>query len=155
MNDIYTSITRASLYNYADDNTLSAVGTTKQEVTECLSQESLAAVDWFHDNMMEANPIKFQAIVLRDSDDTTNILIDDSNIMSEKQLQLLGVTIDENFHQQVSTLCRKASALLRVLQRLSGYLDQTTSFEHLQVLCTDLLQLLFSSLELLWRGTYN
>jgi hypothetical protein len=126
MNDIYASITQASLYNYADDNTLSAVGTTKQEVIECLSQESLVAVDWFHDNMMEANPTKFQAIVLRDSGDTTNIPIGDSNITSEKQVQLLGVTIDEklNFHQQVNTLCRKAGAQLRVLQRLSGYLDQ-------------------------------
>ena len=64
MNDIYVSITRASLYNYADDNTLSGVGTTKQKVTECLSQASLAAVDWFSDNMMEANPTTFQAIVL-------------------------------------------------------------------------------------------
>jgi len=100
MNDIYALITRASLYNYAGDNTLSAVGTTKQEVIECLSQEYLAAVGSFCDNMMEANPTKFQAIVLTASDDTTNIPIGDSNIMSEKQVQLLVVTIDEklNFH---------------------------------------------------------
>ena len=120
MNDIYASIIRASLYNYADDNTLSVIGSTKQETIECLSQESQTAVDWFRDNMMEANPTKFQAIVLRDSDDNTctNIPIGDKNITSEKQVQLLGVTIDEklNFHQQVSTLCRKAGAQLRVLQ---------------------------------------
>ena len=126
MNDIYASIIRASLYNYADDNTLSVIGSTKQEAIECLSQESQTAVDWFRDNMMEANPTKFQAIVLRDSDDNTNIPIADKNITSEKQVQLLGVTINEklNFHQQVSTLCRKAGAQLRVLQRLAGYLDQ-------------------------------
>ena len=105
---------------------LSAVGTTKQEVIECLSQESLAPVDWFRDNMMEAKPTNFQAIGLRDSDDTSNIPIGDSNTKSEKQVQLLVVTIDEklNFHQRVSTLCRKAGAQLRVLRRLSGYLDQ-------------------------------
>ena len=121
MNDKYASLTRTSLYNYADDNTLSALGTTKQEVIECISQESLAAVEWFHDDMMEVNPTKFQAIVVKRCDDTTNIPVGDSNIMSEKQVQLLGVTIDEklNFHQQVSTLCRKAGAQLRVVQRLS------------------------------------
>ena len=65
---------------------------------------------------MEANPTKFHAIVLRDSVDTTNIPIGDNNITSEKQVQLLGVTIDEklNVHQQVRTLCRKLGAQVRV-----------------------------------------
>ena len=64
--------------------------------------------------------------------------------MSEKQVQLLGVAIDVKLHfnQQVSTFCRKAGAQLRV-------------FEHFQVLCIEPLQLLFSSVELLWRGTYS
>jgi len=70
-----------------------------QEVTECLSQESLAPVDWFRDNTMEANPTKSEAIVLRDSDDTTNIPIGDSNITSEKQVELLDVTIDEKLNK--------------------------------------------------------
>jgi len=66
-------------------------------------------------------PWLFQAIVLRDSDDTTNI-----PIVRETGTATIDVTIDEklNFHQQVSTLCRKAGAQLRVIQRLCGYLDQ-------------------------------
>ena len=62
MNDIYATITRSLLYNYADDNTIAVICDTKQDAIDALSQESELAVDWFKVNMMEANPTKFQAI---------------------------------------------------------------------------------------------
>ena len=73
MNDIYMAITKVSLYNYADDNTLSAVGSSKQEVVDCISQESLVAVQLFKDNMMETNSMKFQAMLPHDTNDSTSI----------------------------------------------------------------------------------
>ena len=127
MNDLYMALTRVSLYNYADDNTLSAVGSSRQEVVECISQESQVAVKWFEDNMMEANSTKFQAMLPRDTEDSTSIPLGDSTVTTEKDVKLLGVTIDDqlNFHiKHVSELCRKAGAQLRVLQRLSCHLDQ-------------------------------
>jgi len=96
MSDIFAVMTGASLYNHADNNM---------------------------DNMMEANPGKFQAIVLRDSNESTTFNIGGSKIESERQTKQLGVEIDGNlnFHQQVRALCRKAGAgaELRVLQHLA------------------------------------
>ena len=88
------ALTRVSLYNYADDNTLSAVGSSRQEVVECISQESQVAVKWFEDNMMEANPTKFQAMLPRDTEDSTSIPLGDSTVTTEKDVKLLGVTIE-------------------------------------------------------------
>ena len=134
MNDIYATITRSSLYNYADDNTIAVICDTKQDAIDALSQESELAVDWFKVNMMEANPTKFQAIILlRNVDDSTNIPIRDNIVPSAKQVKLLGVTIDDklDFHQHVSIICRRAGAQLRILQRLSR---RNLPNEHFQVL---------------------
>ena len=106
MNDIYSTTTRSSLYNYADNNTIAVICDTKQDAIDALSQESEVAVDWFQVNMMEANPTKFQAIILRNVDHSTNIPIQDNIVPSAKQVKLLGVTIDDrlDFHQHVSII---------------------------------------------------
>ena len=39
-------MTRSSLYNYADDNTIAVICDTKQDAIDALSQESELAVDW-------------------------------------------------------------------------------------------------------------
>ena len=126
MNNIYATVTRASLYNHADDNTVAVIGYTKQDVIYDLSQVSQMAVDWFHGNMIEANPTKFQAIILRNVDYSTNIPIRDNNIPSSKQVRVLGVTIDDrlNFHQHICILCRNVGVKLRLLQRLSSYIGE-------------------------------
>ena len=54
----------ASLYNFADDNTLSAFATTVSELIKILESESEVVIDWFKINKMVVNPDKFQAIIL-------------------------------------------------------------------------------------------
>ena len=124
MNDIYATITRASLYNYADDNTIAVICDTKLYAIDALSRESEVAVDWFQVNMMEANPTKFQPIILRNVDHSTNIPIRDNIVPSATQVKLLGVTIDDRLDilQHVSIICRRAGAQLRILQRLTSYI---------------------------------
>ena len=46
MNDIYATITRSSLYNYADDNTIAVICDTKQDAIDALSQESELALNF-------------------------------------------------------------------------------------------------------------
>ena len=64
INDIFYFIKHSSIYDYADDNTLSychkCLSTTKSLVVS----ESTKAITWFGDNKMQANPDKFQAIML-------------------------------------------------------------------------------------------
>ena len=64
INDLYGFIKLASLFNYADDNTLGAQGKNQQVVKGFLIAESKNAVDWFNNNSMEANPSKFQRMLL-------------------------------------------------------------------------------------------
>ena len=53
----------ASLYNFADDNTLSAFATIVSELIKILESESEVVIDWFKINKMVVNPDKFQAII--------------------------------------------------------------------------------------------
>ena len=57
-------MTLASLYNFSDDNTLSAFATTVSELMEIFVPESEVAIDWFTKNKMVVNPDKCQAIML-------------------------------------------------------------------------------------------
>lgn len=134
MNDIFATLTKVTLYNYADDNTLSAVQKNKEEVISCLTDESKTAVKWFKYNMLEANPTKFQAMVLNDSKDRTCFNIEGVDIITEENVKLLGVYIDDklNFHHHTSVLSKKAGGQLKVLQRLSKYLNQTSRFNIFQ-----------------------
>ena len=54
----------ASLYNFADDNTVSAFATTVSRLIKILESESEVVIDWFSKNKMVVNPDKFQAIIL-------------------------------------------------------------------------------------------
>lgn len=131
MNDIFATFMKASLYNYADDNTIVAFHPNRQEVIETLTTESESAIEWFRVNMMEANPSKFHAIMLNDTAERATFSIDNANITTEQHVKLLGVNIDEkiNFHHHVSVLCRKTGAQLKVLQRLSHYLDESSRLQ--------------------------
>lgn len=125
VSDLYASIKKASLHNYADDNTISVTAPTRREVIRTLHHESTEAVKWFKDNMMEANASKFQALMVNWKEPVT-FKIGEDEITSESHVKLLGVILDDklNFHQHVNSLCKKAGAQLRVLQRLSNMLDE-------------------------------
>ncbi len=65
INDIFYFIKRGTLYNYADDNTLSFHSPDFDELKQVLQDESKILIDWFKFNCMQANPDKFQAIAVR------------------------------------------------------------------------------------------
>ena len=62
INDIFYSIEHGTLYNYADDNTISFGCPDFDRLTQVLQSESQILINWFHNNWMQANPCKFQAI---------------------------------------------------------------------------------------------
>ena len=55
INDIFFFVVLASLYNFADDNTLSAFATTVSELIKILESESEVVIDWFKINEMVVN----------------------------------------------------------------------------------------------------
>ena len=128
LNDIFYFITQASLYNYADDNTLSFIHRNLETLKSVLEEQSLVLIKWFTNNFMKANPSKFQAICVGQKafDSIKSFTIDHVEIECEESVSLLGVNIDFllNFNSHVSEICKKASEQLAVLKRLGRFLTK-------------------------------
>ena len=69
INGLYAAITNSTLYNYTDDNTISACCDTVQLVVETPTSEVKVAIKWFDTNRMEANHNKFQTINVNAAED--------------------------------------------------------------------------------------
>ena len=127
MNDIFYFIHKSSLYNYADDNTLSFVHQDPEILKRTLEDDSKILIDWFQTNQMQANPDKFQAIAIgnKSRDFINDFKIDNVTIKCEESVKLLGVDIDFllNFDLQISRMCKKAAGQLNVLYRISKFLS--------------------------------
>ena len=88
--------TQASLYNYADDNTLSFIHKNLEILKSVLEQQSLVIIEWFTKKIMKANPKKFQAMCvgLKAYENIKSFQIINVDIKCEDSVTLLGVSID-------------------------------------------------------------
>jgi hypothetical protein len=62
INDIFLFIKDSSLYNYADDNTLSFGSPDFDLLISTLESDSNHLIEWFKINKMQANPDKFSIV---------------------------------------------------------------------------------------------
>ena len=112
INDLFLFIKQATLYNYADDNTLSYFSRNMRDLVNTLPKETGIAFSWFEQNEMIANPEKFHAIILRKNKENTSgeqIITNGKKIKSEESVELLGVTLDYklDIDPHISNLCKK------------------------------------------------
>ena len=126
-NDFFFFIPKASVHNFADDNTLASFASTLKELLPILESECEAAINWLHNNKMIVNPDKFQVILLdkRGSDNTNiELKIGTEKIKSTLSVKLLGVHIDDklNFNNHINKLCKSAGNQLNALTRLKSFL---------------------------------
>ena len=80
---------------------------------------------WFQVNSLKANPGKFQFMILGDKKNNTFVLnIHDNEIKNSSEVELLGITIDNQlqFKKHIDNLCRKASYKLHALRRIRNFL---------------------------------
>ena len=84
INDIFYFIKKCTLYNNADDNTLSFHSPDFNELIMFLQQ------DWFSFKCMQANPESYKPLLWARNDTIT------CNITCEEVVKLLGVDIDFN-----------------------------------------------------------
>ena len=128
INDIFTFVKNSTIYNYADDNTLSDANENPDLVRKHLIEDSNILIDWFKINRMQANPEKFQAIAIgqRSAKELDGFTLNNVNISCENEVKLLGVTIDFklNFNSHISNICKKASKQLNCLKRIGKYLTR-------------------------------
>ena len=151
INDLFFFIEKASMHNFADDNTLSAWGETVSKLIDTLESESNIAIDWFTKNEMIINSDKFQAIILdKKKSNITNIplTVDNQTIKSVPSVALLGIHLDDklNFNLHISNICRSAANQLNALIRLKNYL----SFNAKRVLINSYIISNFNYCPLVW-----
>lgn len=128
LNDIFYFVKEGSLYNYADDNTLSHSDSNIEGLVNTLENESAILINWFSNNQMKANPEKFPAIAIGKKTKSRGLKfkLDGNEISCEDEVTLLGVTIDYQlkFDTHISNICKKASRQLNVLKRIGKYLSK-------------------------------
>lgn len=128
VNDLLMFIERCVMYNYADDNSMSASAKTIEDVLSRLEYDSTQCLQWFKANGMQANPGKFQFMLMGLPDHTSkhvSLILDDVILKPQIYVKVLGVTVDRhlNFTNHVSNICVKATRQLHALARISKHLD--------------------------------
>jgi hypothetical protein len=116
-----------SIYNYADDNTLSYCH-KDIEVVKCnLEKACDSAVQWFVRNHMKVNPEKFQYMIIsrRGDHGSTVLCVNDAVIEPSNCIKLLGVNIDNtlSFRTHVNELVKRCAQQVNALCRLSHVLN--------------------------------
>jgi TATA-binding protein-associated factor Taf7 len=120
----------SDLFNYADDNTVSAWANPIKELIETLESESEIAIKWFHDNEMAVNPDKFQAIIINKHgclEQNKHVLkFNEYKVTSSDSVNLLGIEIDDKltFQSHIQTITRKAAGQLNYLIQKKHCLNQ-------------------------------
>ena len=109
--------------NYVDDSTPFRTKLDGRLVVDELEISSSILFTWLKNNCMKANTDKSHLLLSGKNNLTANI---DGNVTeSEENQVLLGITIDSNlsFNKHSNNLCKKASAKLNALARMSGYMN--------------------------------
>ena len=127
-NDFFYFIDKASVHNFADDNSLIASQQNIKNLKFILESESKKAISWFQSNKMIVNPGKFQGIIIdkkKQNHTAEYISIDQKNIKTSSSVKLLGVHIDDklNFNLHITKTCRSAANQLHALIRLRMFLN--------------------------------
>ena len=94
VNDLFFSIIKSEVCNFADDNTLYSSNRDLDHVFNNLYYELNNVLDLFKFNSLKANPDKFQFLVLEGNKTKSfSINLRDINIPSKNEVILLGITI--------------------------------------------------------------
>ena len=146
-NDIFYSISEVNMTNFADDNTPHATEETIDIPLLNLHKDTTFLTKWFKDNYFCMNADKCHLRVCNyDKDDS--IIVESEIIDCRNSVTLLGITIDKklNFHEHVSKICKKVSAKLHALARISNFMNHDKlrllmkSFVGSQFSCVDVPQ---------------
>ena len=146
MNDIFWLTSDVSIANYADDTTPYAIKENTQQLITILEQNTEKILEWYGDNYMKSNNDKCHLLITSNSE--ISVRVGNHDIKNSSSEILLGVTIDNKlkFNEHVTKLCKKASAKLHALARVSNYM--TTG--KLRILMKAFIESQFGYCPLIW-----
>ena len=127
INDLFFVRMCSNIVNYADDNHVCYKHEDTEVLCDVLKLDTNTAIGWFEHNYMDANPSKFQGIILgKDVPQSMALSAQGHDIPLSNHLKVLGVTLDQklNFDMHIDSICLSASRQINALKRLSKFLDQ-------------------------------
>ena len=156
INDMFYTLHACKLYNYADDNSLCYANANINYVNTTLEMECKIMISWFKDNRMKANPNKFQYMLLKPMNNTSQIVslsicVDEKCRLENVQtIKLLGITLDHrlNYNNHVKIICAKAARQLNTMYRMH-FLSNDTK----QVIVQSFIMSNFRYCDVVWHFT--
>ena len=134
INHIFKFIEKSEIRDFADDNTIYGCGEDLSNVLENLKQYMKILLTWFRINSLQANPGKFQFMILeKEKGNLVKLIINSTKIKESKKVVLLGITFDNllTFNEHIDNLCNTTNYKLHASQRIKKYL----SLEIAKLLC--------------------
>jgi hypothetical protein len=126
INDLIILLQKScTVYNYADDNTLSYSHANPDVVKFTLEKSCLLSIQWFSQNYMKVNPDKFQFMLMVRGDVCNfNLNVNNVSIQPVNCIKLLGVCIDSrlDFGLHIKGIIDKCSKQIGAMSRLSHVL---------------------------------
>ena len=126
LNDLFLCMEETTIYNYADDNTISGTSHSLDGLVSMIETKGTDVTEWFTCNGMKANPDKYQAIIFGSlTQAPSSLTIMGIHVPCQDSVNLLGITIDSdlNFNSQANLMCKKASKQVNAMMRLHRVLD--------------------------------
>ena len=154
INDLFYLKINSSICNYADDNHLYNRNKSVSILKANLEQDSISTVDWFHDNRMDANPSKFQCVIIsRRGNISLDLCIHDNIVKTTDNIKVLGVTLDDhlNFNVHVNNICIRASRQINALKRIAKNLNEESRLLIYKSFISSNFSYMSHSLALLWQ----
>ena len=124
-------------------------GEDLSNILENLKHDMKVLLKWFRINSLQANPGKFQFMILRKkTPSSVKLIINSTEIEETKKVVLLVITINNliTFNEHIDNLCRTASYKLHALRRIRKYL----SLEKAKLLCNAFINSQFNYAPLVW-----
>ena len=147
--NIFMFIEKTEICNFADDNTIYEYGEDLSNILQNLKHDLKILLKWFRINSLQANPGKFQFMILGNKKrNSVKLIINTTEIEESRKVVLLGITTDKLliFNEDIDNLCRTANYKLHVLRRIRKYL----SLEKAKLLCNAFINSQFNYAILVW-----
>ena len=126
INDIFMFIEKTGVCNFAYDNTIYDCGKDLSNILKNLKHDLKILLKWFRINSLQANPCKFQFMILgKKKRNSVKLIINTTQIEESRKVVLLGITVDNllMFNEDIHNLCRTANYKLHALRRIRKYLS--------------------------------
>ena len=135
------------MMNFADDNTPHATEETIDILLLNLHKDTSVLIKWFKDNYFCMNADKCHLLTCNYDKDVL-LIVENEIIDCSNSVKLLGITIDKknNFNEHVTKICKKVSAKLHALARISNFI----SHDKLRLLMKSFVESQFSYCPLVW-----